>query len=227
MRSFMAGIFLIVFSTLCFYIPAEMFELSGFDITTVPERFYDYYSWMMAGAFALNITYATFLFYFIRTDNLLLKLPVCWLIIAETYTLIYHLINKIYLMNVSNKPGKIATIIIFIVCCSFFFHRAIFKRKSDKFYPEKTYIVRFVPKNYLGLLNHILTRSGHMGIYQDGYIYKFRKESSKVEKILFKSDNSMSFEEIERIENVRSVIGKEYSLLKYNCRHMVNDARNN
>lgn len=125
MKSLIAGLMLILLATLCFYVPSTMFGLEGFDVSTVPIQFYRYYAWMMAGVLVLNIVYASYLLYWIPANKIYLKIPVSWLVIGETYTLIYHIINKIYLLNVSSRTGKIATMAIFAVCCTFFVYRAV------------------------------------------------------------------------------------------------------
>lgn len=140
MKSLIAGLILIALSTLCFYLPSSLFGLAGFDVSLVPARFYQYFSWMMAGTLALNVIYASYLLYWIPGKNAFLKIPVSWLVIGETYTLIYHVINKIYLLNVSNRSGKIATIAIFSVSCTYFVYQAVTAYRKN--------VVRFKPARF-------------------------------------------------------------------------------
>lgn len=224
MKSISASVFLILFSTACFYIPSIIFSLSGFDVSTVPEIFYLYYAWMMAGALCLNICYAFFLFWFINPKNLFLKLPVLWLVCAETYTLVYHIVNKIYLLNVSSVTGKIITLSFFTICCLFFVYRALFRQKSEDFDPRKTYIVNFLPKDIYGIFNWLINHAGHKGIYQDGNVYLFKKRSGKVERIPIETikENAI-LKSVRRINDIDRIVGKKFSL-KYNCNAMVKDA---
>lgn len=224
-KSISASVFLILFSTFCFYAPSTLFSLSGFDVSTVPERFYLYYCWMMAGALCLNIMYACFLFIFINPRNLYLKLPVLWLIFAETYTLIYHIINKVYLLNVSSVPGKALTLSIFTVCCLFFAYRALFRPKTEEFDPRKTYIVNFLPRDVYGVFNYLINHSGHKGIYQDGSVYAFKRRTGKVERMPIDTiKEDVALKSIGRLKNVDRLVGKEFHAIKYNCNTMVNDA---
>lgn len=139
MKSLIAGLLLILFSTLCFYLPSSIFGLPGFDVSTVPIRFYRYYAWMMAGTLALNVIYACYLLFWIPKKNIFLKLPVSWLVIGETYTLLYHVINKIFFLNVSSRYGKISTIAIFTVSCTYFVCRAVtvYRKNNTRFKPAK------------------------------------------------------------------------------------------
>ena len=227
MKSLSAGIFLMVFSTLCFYVPSTIYSLEGFDSSQVPTMFYNYYLWMMAGAFALNIVYASFLFYFIDSRNLFLKIPVCWLILGESYTLVYHVINKGFLMNLSSEGGKIVTLVIFTICLTFFLYRAVVKPKSDSFNPAKTYILNYYPKDLLGIFSWIVNHSGRKVIYQDGDVYGFRKKTGKVEKSKIHSrtiKENVAFTEIPIIREPERIIGRKFQLFKYNCNTMVRDA---
>jgi hypothetical protein len=225
MKPLAAGIFLVMFSTLCFYIPSFIFNLNGFDISSVPKRFYQYYCWMMTGAFCLNIMYAAFLFYLIKPEHLVLKMAACWLVIGETYTLVYHILNKIYLLNASSTTGKIATLVVFTFSCLFFFYRAIRKPTSEKFDPRKTFIIRYLPKNTIGVFNYIWDHAGHKALYQDGKIYKFEKDSGLVEYSMatyeYFKHGDISLKEIPMIRNIDKIIGKRYSLMKFNCNHLV------
>jgi hypothetical protein len=221
-------VFLILASSVCFYLPSVIFSLSGFNVETVPKRFYDYYAFMMAGALCLNIIYAFFLFMVISPKNLYLKLPVLWLLIAESYTLIYHVINKIWLLKISNSFGKIATVIIFVICCSFFIFKALFRQKSEEFDPRKTYVVNFLPKDILGIFNWLKNHTGHKGIYQDGKIYAFKRRTGRVEAMSIEEEKENAIlKEIPRISDIDRLIGKEFSLFHYNCNTMVKDATGN
>lgn len=224
MRSLAAGIFLIIFSTLCFYLPSALFSLHGFDISLVPRRFYLYYCWMMAGALSLNIVYASFLFYFIKPENVFLKITVCWLVIAETYTLIYHIVNKIFFLNVSSDVGKTVTLVFFALCLMFFLYRAIKKPSTEKFDPRRTFIIRYLPKNTIGVFNYIFDHAGHKGLYQNGKIYKFEKDSGFVESKLATYEDfqrtDISLKEIPTITNIDQLIGKKFNLLRFNCNHL-------
>lgn len=184
---------------------------------------------MMAGTLCLNVVYVSFLFYFIKPENLLLKIPVCWLVIGETYTLIYHVVNKIYLLNISSETGKNITLVFFAICCLFFLYRAIKRPRTEKFDPRKTFVIKYLPKNTAGIFNYIFDHSGHKAFYQDGKIYKFEKDSGFVVSKLatyedFKRDD-MSIKEIPIIKNIDQFIGKKFNLFFYNCNHLIRDAQ--
>lgn len=228
MKSLAPGVFLLLFSTLCFYLPATLFSLKGFDMSLVPKTFYQYYSWMMAGALCLNIAYAGFLFYLIDPGNLYLKIPVCWLVVAEIYTLVYHVINKILLLNASSDIGKVLTLAVFAGCSIFFFYRAIKKPSSEKFDPTKTFVIRYLPKDMPGVFNYLWDHAGHKALYQDGKIYKFEKdtgfvESKKATYEYFEKDN-ISIVEIPKIKDIDNLIGGKFHLRKFNCNHLINYA---
>lgn len=216
---------LIAYSTACYYIPLYVYDLRKVNFEALPEYFYSFYCLFLAFGFSLIFFQALVIFVLIPVSNLAAKLLSLWLVIAELSTLIDFVLRKYFLFIHHAPVQKLVTLLVFGVCCSFFLHRAIFKRKSDKFNPEKTYIVHFAPKNIYGLINHIVTRSGHTGIYQDGFIYKFRKKSNRVEQVKFTKTENMTFKEIEKLKGVGLVIGKEYRTFTYNCNHMVKDAR--
>jgi hypothetical protein len=201
-----------------------VYDLTKVNFEALPEYFYSFYCLFLALGFSLIFFQALTIFVLIPVNHLAAKLLSLWLVIAELSTLIDFVLRK-YFLFIHHAPfQKTVTLAVFSICCLFFFHRAIFRRKSDDFYPEKTYIVRYTPKNIPGLINHIVTRSGHTGIYQDGFVYKFRKMSGTVEEVRFKMEDNMTFEEIKRIKDPFSLVGKEYRPFSYNCNTMVKDA---
>jgi hypothetical protein len=222
-KQLLFGIGLVMVATLGYYVPTYFASSRGIDLSAIDARFYQHYIYRTSGAFFLTAVYAVCFFSFVPHRFLVVKLFALWLAIAETVTFFIHVYNMFFYTGY-RLDHIILTLVTFGICCLFFFHRAIFKRKSDEFNPEKTYIVRFAPKNIYGLLNHIVTRSGHTGIYQDGFIYKFRKKSNRVEQVEFTKSENMTFKEIEKLKGVGLVIGKEYRPFKYNCNHMVKDA---
>jgi hypothetical protein len=225
----MKGIFLVLISTACYYVPVYFAGLKDFDIKTVPTEFYNYYCWTTSGFLLLTAIYAICLFIAINPKLLTLKLISCWLAIAETYTLINHVLDKFMNYQAYNGSEILVTLVVFVFFCAFFIRRAIYKQKSDVFIPKNTYVVSKLPTDTLSILNYIFNHSGHKSIYQDGDLYKFSKENKEVIKEVATSEflhrKSIVFKEIHRISNPEKVLGKKFNIRKYNCNHMVKDAR--
>lgn len=232
-KQIILGILLLVLSTLCYYVPTYFANLRSFDLSEVPDRFYNHFRWKTSGAFLLTAIYSCYLFFIIDPRKLALKLIVCWLFIAETFTFINHVINKFYKYQLFNEYEIVITCSVFIICFIFFLGRALHVDKSTKFNPEKTYILRFKPKNILGIFNHIVNLKGHVAVYQDGRTYKFRKKSGKIEAAKFSTKSTriliesgqLSIKLIPRVEDVWKLIGNKYNFFKYNCNHLEREAR--
>ena len=228
-RQVVFGIGLIILSTLCYYVPTYFVNLSGFDLNTVPRRFYDHFAWKTTGAFLLTAIYAICFFLYVDPKDLFLKLTSCWLAIAESLTAINHFINKFIKFQAFNGYEAVSVLIIFGACCLLFLSRALSRQHSDLFDEKKTYIIRFLLKSTLGIFNYLCYRSGHYAIYQGGYIYRFRRSTGKIEKFKttegFFQRMDISFQKIEHIEGVEDFVGRTYNIFKYNCNHMVKDVQ--
>jgi len=192
--------------------------MNGYDTSNVPEKFYSFYCLFISLQLLLIAVYATYIF--LTTKYLKTKLLLLWLAVAESVTLIDHLLRKYILLEAFN--GIIATLIIFAVCCSFVVHRAFKKLESDSFKPGRTYIASYLPKDYKGLVNYLFTCSGHKAIYQDGFLYGFSKKTGAfvqkiaTHEILMKAN----LKEIPRATCLDSLIGKRFNLITFNCNHL-------
>lgn len=198
--------------------------MSGYDISAVPDKFYKFYCLFVSLQLFLISVYALCLF--VAVKNFKTKLLLLWLVIAETTTLIDHLLRKYVLTDPFNSYQLLITLVVFLVCCSFVILRAYKKLESDKFKPGRTYIVNFLPKDFKGLINYLFTCSGHKAIYQDGFLYGFSKKTGAViQKTVSPEDLMQSYlKEIPRIATLNSLIGKRFNLLTFNCNQMVNHA---
>lgn len=228
LKQLLIAVFLILISTLTYYIPNYVVDIRVIDKSLVQKEFYDFFAWKLAGCFLLNALYAIILFIYINPKHLVLKIALCWLAIAESATFLMHIHDKFYRNQPKNETQAVIVLIIFTICCLFLLKRAIFKQKSDFFNPSRTYIINFLPKNTLGILNYIINKAGHKAIYQDLIIYKFNTKTEKVEKKLEKPEffhrNDITFTEIPEISDINRLIGKKYKRFSYNCNHLVRDA---
>jgi len=221
--------FIVAISTIT-YIAANYFvDVAKIDKSLIQPEFYEFFVWKLGGLFFLNAVYAFLLFIYIHPKLIIIKVVLCWMFIAETFTFVMHIIDKVFRCQVYNGAQAILTLFAFSGFCTFFIRRAIYKQKSDVFIPKNTYVVSKLPTDTLSILNYIFNHSGHKSIYQDGDLYKFSKENKEVIKEVATSEflhrKSIVFKEIHRISNPEKVLGKKFNIRKYNCNHMVKDAR--
>jgi Na+/melibiose symporter-like transporter len=221
---------LIIVATLCYYIPTMMASSKGIDLKSVSDQFYNHHIWRTSGSFALTAIYAGCFFIAVPEKYLIVKIISCHLFLMETLSFVSHAVNMFYLKNGFSLNQIISALLVFTISCSFFIHRALTRPKSDKFDPNKTYIINYLPKNILGVLSWIVSHSGHKGIYQAGRIYKFSEKTGKVKKLIFYSgllQENIIFKETPTIKNPERLVGNEYHLFHYNCNTMVKDALRN
>ncbi|MCK5611289.1 hypothetical protein KAR91_55985 [Candidatus Pacearchaeota archaeon] len=226
------AILLLGISTLSYNLPSYFINLDGIDISKVPKDFYAFYCLFIAFNLFLVATYSFYLFVLTDVKYYKTKILFCWLFLAETATFLDHVFRKYWISAAHNNIQMIVTWVIFTICFFWFLSRAMYADKSAKFYPDRTYIVKFKPANILGIFNHIANLHGHVGVYQNGKIYKFKKAKGTVIAIpihpnRLKSmikEGRISIREIPKNKNILSLVGKEYSLLRYNCNHLMKDA---
>ncbi len=227
-KELITGIMLMLFSTLCYYVPEYFASASSIDFSNVPDDFHNHYKFRTSGAFLLTAVYAGLLFLFTDSKKYKIKIIFLWLFLAETYTFLNHISDEFFLIDKHDWQEIIVTCIIFTACFSWFLKRSLHTDKSAVFDNKKTYIAKYKPKNLLGILNWLFNLKGHSAIYQDGKIYKFKKCSGLVEVQPLDSidieSKKYSFEEIGHIENIESLLNKKYNYLKYNCNHLANEA---
>lgn len=114
------------------------------------------------------------------------------------------------------------TVIVFAVFLYIFGYAALYRRKTVGFEEYKTYIVRFTPKNFFGLINYLLKHAGHVAIYQDGRLYKYDNGELIEKPISFNyihkfNGKKLFLEERKRSITVHSQLGVRYKLLTNNC----------
>lgn len=226
------GILLAAISTLSYNLPSYFINLDGIDISKVPKDFYAFYNLFVAFNLFLVATYSLYLF--VLTDDKYYKTKIlfCWLFVAETLTFLDHVFRKYWVSAAQNNIQMVVTLVIFTICFIWFMSRALYVDKSEKFYPDRTYIVKFKPANILGIFNHIANLHGHVGIYQDGEIYKFKKAKGTVTAIPIHSrrlesmikEGRISIKEIPKNGSIPNLAGKKYNLFRYNCNHLIKDA---
>ncbi len=228
------SIWLILYSTVAYYLPLMIYDLSAVNFGALPEEFYSFYCLFIAFNFSLVFMYALALFIAMPTRYLKAKILILWLVIAELSTFVEFVLRKYFFIVHHSDSQMWITLFVFIICCVFLFSRSIMGRKSDNFNKNNTYIIKYKPKNILGILNHIKNLKGHSGIYQDGQIYKFSKtkgiiksreaNQKSIEKMV--CSNAVVIQKTNRIDNIDNFLGKKFRLFKYNCNHFIKDARN-
>jgi len=220
----LVGLFIIAISTLTYNLPNYIVNIKAIDQSLNQKEFYNFFAWKLAGSFLLNAVYAFLLMIYINPKLLIIKLVVCWMFIAETITFIWHVSDKFYKHQIYNQSQSVWTIGIFTVFCSFFFYRAIYKKKSDEFRPDRTYVIYYLPKDFRGILNYLFDHSGHKAIYQDLKIYAFKKTTGTVRETPaihgYFENPDIRLKEIPAIKDIESLIGKKYNLRTFNCNHL-------
>ena len=101
------------------------------------------------------------------------------------------------------------------------------KEESDEFDVERTYLVKYKPKNYIGLLNYIFNRTGHFAIYQDGYRYSFKNNYLKKELMTKETIEKMKELAVLKLiayTDIEKKVGTKYNLFRYNCLHLRKEA---
>lgn len=229
-KQFLIGLFFVIASTLSYYVPVYFAGLKDFDLSTIPTPAYIYFNLVIAGAFTMNVIYTGFIFIKIEIDKILLKLIIFYLIVAELYTLINHITDKFLFPKAFDLFDIILFFIIFSFVATYVIFRAVYTPKSDKFDLKNTYIVKFKPKNTLGIINQIIHGTGHKAIYQDGKIYQFKKKSRKIEefpvKLSFFDQKDIIVKKTNRIDSISKLLNKNYNTLTYNCNTFVKEALN-
>ena len=222
-------VILIIISTLCYNLPSLMFDMDGFDFSTVPVKFYQFYCFFIALSLLLVCVYAIYLFLATDLSEWKQKILYLWLLIAERSTFFDHVIRK-YLLEEGHSMIRMGvTFSVFFIFCTFFLYRAIKNPKSDTFKPNHTYLIRSKPKNLPGIINYIIRHSGHISVYQDGQIYGFKQKTKTVEQrpayAKYMTSSDISLKEIPKIKNIESLIGKKYNIFKFNCNHLAKNAQ--
>ena len=229
-RQVITGFVLLTLSTLAYYVPVYVAGLKGFDVSQVPERFYNYYCWTTSGNLLLVAIYSFYLFFMTDSkERYGVKIIFLWMIIAESFTFGLHVFNKFFALNMYDGAQIIQVCVFFIACFLWFLSRVLHDDKSDPFFPGRSYIVRFKPANIFGVFNHIANLHGHAGVYQDRKIYKFKKKTGKVRDTPISPENmesmirkdQISIKEISRNERIKELLGKKYRLFKFNCNHLI------
>lgn len=226
-KHLLISMWLIIWSTVAYYLPLMIYDLNTVDFESLPEQFYLFYCLFIAFNFSLVFMYAMALFLVMPSVHVSAKILTLWLVIAELSTLVEFVLRKYFLIVHHSEFQMWITLFVFMVCCGLLYFRSIMGRKTEKFDPEKTYIVKFRPKNILGIFNYIVNLKGHSGIYQDGLIYKFRRKSSMIESRKISRENMNSINAtLESIgkKDLKRFIGKKFNLFSYNCNHFVKDA---
>lgn len=221
------AILLVIISTVCYNLPSQLFGMNGYDVSSIPKEFYSFYCLFVSLQLLLITIYALYLF--LVTENFKTKLVLLWLVIAEAATLVDHVLRKYVLFKTFSDYQNIITLIVFLICCSFVTQRAFKKLKSDEFDPERTYIINYLPKDFKGLINYLIRVSGHKAIYQDGVITGFSRDTGTIVQRRAEPSKMMRsyLKEIPRVTAINSIIGRRYSLMKYNCNHLEKYATRN
>lgn len=224
-RNFLLILGLIILDTICYNLPSTLYSLESFDFQTVPPEFYSFYCLFLTMIFISILAFSVVIFIMISSKDYKSKILCSWLIIAELATLIDHVLRKYLLINWHSDYQKPITLAVFAIICIYFAYRALFKPRSETFRPNRTYIINFLPKNIFAIFTWIAFWSGHKAIYQDGKLIRFKESSGMVEIGDFQSRmvnyERMIFEEVPRVKDLDSFIGKKYNLLTYNCNHLV------
>lgn len=210
--------------------PSTIINLDTLEMDSVPKNVYSFYSIFLSCNFLLIAIYAGYLFAFTDPIYLKTKIVFLWMVIAETSTFIDHFLRVFVLSKSYSGIQMIITLLIFAICLLWLINRACFKDSKEVFRTDKTYIVKFRPRNIFGIFNHIINLKGHSGIYQNGKIYKFRRNSGKIEATKISPDGinkeNATLEEIKKKPFIKyDLLGKKFNLLKYNCNHLIKYAK--
>lgn len=218
------SVLLVLVSTACYFVPTYFASSKGVDLDMINPRFYNHYLFRTAGAFILTAVYSWLFFWFVPARLLIVKIVSLWLAAMETVTAITHLINKIVFKDGYDPNEILITLGLFSIGCSFIFYRAIYKKKSDTFKPDRTYVIYYLPKDIPGILNYLYDHSGHKAIYQDLKIYAFKKTTGKIRSTPaicgYFENHDIRLKEVPRIKNIETIIGKKYDLKSFNCNHL-------
>lgn len=227
------GLVLILLSTLCYNLPSYIIDYSDHNVSEIPTVYYSFYNLFITLQLGLIAIYALYLFIYTNSKDYRVKIIFLWLFIAETLSCIDHVLRKYLLIVSGSYKQMIITILVFSMCLIWFLSRALYNRKSDLFDESNSYIVWFKPKNLLGVFNYLLTRSGHAGIYQDGFVYKFKKATHRVEqqpvcaRQMTESiaNKNVSIKQVGSIVDISNLVGSRYRFLKFNCNHLIKNAQ--
>lgn len=223
-KQVLTGLTIVLLSTLSYYVPSLFIETGKIGAEKIPESFYNLYVFKLAGSFFLNALYASIIFLILDPKKLVLKLVFCWLMIAESFTLVSHLFDKLYRQQLQNSYQLAGSLFIFGLFCGFFIYRGIRDPETEEFRPNRTYLIRKKPKNFTGVLNYLWNHSGHNSFYQDGKIYAFKRSTGRIEERQatrgFFDSSEISLKEIPTIRNIEKLVGKKYNILTFNCNHL-------
>lgn len=228
-RKVIAALGLILLSTVCYYLPSYLIDLDEFDFSSVPTRFFTFYIWFVACQLFLITTYAAYLFFLTKISSYKEKILFLWLFVTEGSTFIDHVLRRFLGIGDYSHIQRIVTLLIFSIGCAWILKQILYRDKSDSFDMGKTYFINFLPKDIMGLINFIFRRRGHLGIYQKGYVYRFRKKTGIIEQSKvtseFISRKDISFKQIKEIDNVERFIGIKFNLFNYNCNRLAHEAQ--
>jgi hypothetical protein len=146
MRSVILPIVLILVSTLAYFLPSQIVDISQIDFRTLNPDFYRFYCLFTSTAFFLVTVYVWCLFLMVPYTNYKQKIVFLWLVSAETFTFGKHVVNKLLGLQMFRPNAIVSTLLIFSILCLFFTWRALSLLKSDAFDPEKSFIIIYKPK---------------------------------------------------------------------------------
>ena len=228
MKRTIAALFLIIVSVLCYYVPSNLVDLTQINISDIPKEFYRLYCYVCLFDFILLTFYAFYLFIMTDIKYWIAKSLFAMCFIGELFTVLNYTFSKFVLNTFCNNLEYYISLCIIGIIFVYFLRLVFTKEKSDEFDFNRTYLIKYKPKNYIGLLNYIFNQSGHFAVYQDGYKYSFKKNYIVKELLDNKKQKAMVESAILKLipynSKIEKLVGKKYSLFKYNCLNLRKDA---